>query len=176
MTKPRFKPSLLLLMAGAAGLSVLAHGATVAAGPAEPAPATRMGVSIKQAASDRDSAAARRDRALDLREQAARATEARIKADLEARQSEPQKAGGKPAEEEEDQFESLARIYQTMKPAKAAKVFEQLDMDVQVSVAQRMRDRSTALILASMSPEGAAKLSMALARQDARGGRKTAAR
>ncbi len=175
MIKRPTKPSLLLLMAGAAGLSVLAHGATVAAGPAEPAPATRMGVSIKQAASERDSAAARRDRALDLREQAARATEARIKADLEARQGEAAKPIGKPVEEE-DQFESLARIYQTMKPAKAAKVFEQLDMDVQVGVAQRMRDRSTALILASMSPEGAAKLSMALARQDGRGGRKTAAR
>jgi flagellar motility protein MotE (MotC chaperone) len=52
-----------------------------------------------------------------------------------------------------------------MKPAKAAVVFEKLAMDVQMKVAQRMRERSTAMILASMTPKGAAALSMALARR-----------
>ncbi|MDB5670946.1 MAG: signal peptide protein, partial [Alphaproteobacteria bacterium] len=57
------------------------------------------------------------------------------------------------------------RIYQSMKPAKAAIVFEQLAMDVQMQVAKRMRDRSTAMIMAAMTPNGAASLSMALARK-----------
>lgn len=160
------RPSLLLLMAGTAALSIVAHaGAAMSAPQAEP-PATRMGESIKQSVNERDKAAVRRQRALDLREQAARATEERLKADLAARQEASGRPGAKPVEAD-DQYESLARIYQSMKPAKAAKVFEKLDLDVQMRVAQNMRDRSTALILASMTPDGAAKLSMALARQDA---------
>jgi flagellar motility protein MotE (MotC chaperone) len=47
-------------------------------------------------------------------------------------------------------------------------VFEQLDMEVQMKVAQRMRERSTAMIMAAMTPKGAAALSMALARKSAR--------
>ncbi|WP_010410974.1 magnesium transporter MgtE N-terminal domain-containing protein [Citromicrobium sp. JLT1363] len=50
-----------------------------------------------------------------------------------------------------------------MKPKQAAPVFEQLDIDVQIAVARKMRERSTAQILAAMTPQGAARLSMALA-------------
>jgi flagellar motility protein MotE (MotC chaperone) len=64
-------------------------------------------------------------------------------------------------------FDELARIYQAMKPKAAAVVFEQLAMDVQVEVAQRMRERATAGILAAMSPKGAAALTMAMARRQA---------
>lgn len=161
-------PSLLTLVAGAAGLSIVAHGAALSAPAAEPQ--SRMGVSIQQSMSERDRAAARRNRALDLREQAARATEERLKTDLESRQTaEAQPSKG--AEPAEDPYDNLARIYQTMKPAKAARVFEQLELDVQVQVAQRMRDRSTAMLLAAMKPEAAAKLSMAMADRPAPPGR-----
>ena len=154
------KPSLLLALAATAALSVVAHAAAIADAP----PPTRMGVSIKQSLQERDKEAARRNRALDLREQAARAAEERLKSGLQAPAQAGMRAGAKP-EPQDDQFESLARIYQAMKPAKAAKVFEQLDLEVQMRVAQRMRDRSTAMILGAMTPEGAAKLSMALARR-----------
>ena len=50
-----------------------------------------------------------------------------------------------------------------MKPAKAAVIFERLDMEVQTEVAKRMRERSTALIVSNMSPNAAVQLSMALA-------------
>ena len=66
-----------------------------------------------------------------------------------------------------DQFDDLAKIYQAMKPAAAALVLEQLDLDVQMRVAQRMRERSTAMILAAMTPKAAAALTMALARRQA---------
>ncbi len=156
------KPSLLFVLAGTAALSVVAHATAVAEGPQPP---TRMGVAIKQSVEQRDKAAAQRSRALDVREQAARAAEERLKAGLQARQSEAESRPGASAEPAEDQFDSLARIYQAMKPAKAAKVFEQLDLEVQLKVAQRMRDRSAAMMLAAMTPEAAAKLSMALARR-----------
>ena len=165
------RPPLLGLTAAAAAIAALANGvgAALPSAPAAGATKSRLGVSIGQEMSERDQAAARRKRALDLREQAARATEARLKADLEARRSEETAAQPGPAAAKEaeggDQFEDLARIYQAMKPAKAAVVFEQLELDVQMRIAQRMRERSTAMLLAAMTPKGAATLSMALARR-----------
>ena len=167
------KPSLLTLTAAAAGLAVVANVADAAAPPPAPpasdAQRTRLGVSIGEDLGQRDREAARRRRALALREQAARATEARLKAEMESRApaATPERPGGKEAEAAGDQFDDLARIYQAMKPARAAAVFEQLDMDVQMKVAQRMRERSTATIMAAMSPKGAAALTMALARKHA---------
>ena len=150
---------LLPMLAGVAAIAVVANGVAVSA-PA--APETRMGVSIKESVKDRDRAAAERNRALDLREQAARAAEERLKADMQARQAAPKPGASKEADED-GPYDSLARIYQTMKPAKAARVFEQLELDVQVQVAQRMRDRATASILGAMNPDAAARLSMAMA-------------
>ncbi|QAY77294.1 MotE family protein [Sphingosinicella sp. BN140058] len=154
---------LLPLLAGVAGIAIVANGAAVSA-PA--APETRMGVSIKESVTERDRAAAGRNRALDLREQAARAAEERLKADMQARQTAPKPGTGKETEEE-GPYDGLARIYQTMKPAKAARVFEQLELDVQVQVAKRMRDRATASILGAMSADAAARLSMAMAGKSA---------
>lgn len=161
------KPSLLMLTAAAAALSTFANGVAATTPPAQnSAQQTRLGSAIEADLGARDSAAAKRNRALDIREQAARAAEARLQADLQARQQ-PAVAGTKPGDPAADapgeQYDDLARIYQAMKPARAAIIFEQLDMDVQLKVAQRMRERSTALILAAMTPKGAATLSMALA-------------
>ncbi|WP_404367668.1 MotE family protein [Sphingomonas sp. MMS24-J45] len=163
------KPSLLMLTAAAAALSGVAHAIGVAAPAGGEAPPTRLGTAIKQDIATRDQSASRRNRALALREQAARATEERLKSELRARQeaaAAASAAGGQTAEGA--QYDNLAKIYQAMKPAKAALVFEQLDMDIQMKVAQRMRERSTAMILAAMTPKGAADLSMSLAHKEVR--------
>ena len=154
------RPPLLASLAAMAAVSIVAHGAAISA-PAG-TPETRMGASIKQSVKERDQAAAQRNRALDLREQAARAAEERLKAEMQGKQAGPRPGAAKVAEEDSP-YDSLARIYQTMKPAKAARVFEQLELEVQVEVARRMRDRATASILGSMSPQAAARLSMAMA-------------
>lgn len=156
----KLRPSLLMLTAAAAGASVLANGVS-AANPAPAVPETRLGASIKQDIARRDQEAARRNRALDLREQAARAAEQRLQAD---NADQADSADSEMRDPNEERFTELARIYQAMRPKRAAVVFEQLEMDVQVEVARRMRDRSTALILASMSPQKAAALTMAMAR------------
>jgi flagellar motility protein MotE (MotC chaperone) len=171
------RPSLLLLTAGVTGLAVVANAATIATGQQDTSPTTtRLGNAITQDMSDRDAAAARRKRGLDLREQAAKAASARLAADVEARKKQDeaqQQAAGSPNGAPgaplpaEAQFDELARIYQAMKPKAAAVVFEQLDMEVQMKVAQRMRERSTAMIMAAMTPKGAAALSMAMARRGA---------
>lgn len=168
------RPSLLLMTAAASALAVVANATTIASTATQSStPKTRLGSSIEQDIAERDAAAARRKRGLDLREQATKAAQARLQADLEARQKEAEVAAAPGAaagvaEAPEAQFDELARIYQAMKPKAAAVVFEQLDMEVQMKVAQRMRERSTATIMAAMTPKAAAALSMALARKSAR--------
>lgn len=163
----RLRPRLLLLTALAATFSIVANGVGAVTAASAP-PATRLGVAIQKDVSAVDAAATRRTRTLDLREQAARATEERLKAGLAERETASKPGGTAETPEPGEQFDSLARVYQAMKPARAAAIFEQLDMDVQMQVAKRMRDRSTAMILAAMSPKGAASLSMSLARKAAR--------
>jgi flagellar motility protein MotE (MotC chaperone) len=160
-----WRPTLLTLTAGAATVAAITNGMAVGSA-AEPAP-TRMGVSIQQSMGERDQAIARQKRGLELREQAMRAAEQRLKTDLEARQGEgpdsPARADPRQEPEMSQPFDDLARIYQTMKPARAAPIFERLELDVQVQIARRMRERSTALMMSSMSPNAAVQLSMALA-------------
>jgi flagellar motility protein MotE (MotC chaperone) len=165
------RPLLLMLTAGAAAIGAVANGMDAAASPEASAvaqPASRLGASIAQDIQQRNAAAAQRSRALQLREQMVKATENRIQASLKAKQQQETAAAApqpqaQPTPAAPSEMDSLATIYGAMKPAKAAAVFEQLDLDVQVMVAKRMRDRSTAAILAAMSPAGAAKLSMAMA-------------
>jgi flagellar motility protein MotE (MotC chaperone) len=157
------RPSLLMLTALAAGASVLANGVSAAvAGPG--APETRLGASIKQDIAQRDQEVAGRNRALEMREQAARATEQRLQASGGRAPTRPGAGGDAPRDVNDERFSELARIYQAMRPNRAAVVFEQLGLDVQVEVARRMRERSTGLILASMAPPKAATLTMAMAR------------
>jgi flagellar motility protein MotE (MotC chaperone) len=156
--------SLLTLTTGMAGIAAIGN-ALAAVAPAEPALDSRLGLSVQQDLAARDRQNASRQQALDLREQAVRASAARIKAELEASRAaaQPASPGGGP-DSAPDSYDDLANIYQAMKPAKAAVVFEQLDLDVQLKVARKMRERSTGMMLAAMTPKGAARLTMALAR------------
>ena len=162
------RPWLLMLTGGAATLSIVTAAMSAAADPQSAAVATRLGATIAKEMKAREAQAAERARALKLREQMVKATENRLKADINARSVKDQAAAAAEVSKAEgppqpNQFDALARVYQAMKPAKAATVFEQLDLDVQVAVAKRMRERSTAMIMAAMSPGAAARLSMALA-------------
>ena len=135
--------------------------------------ATRLGVAIHDELAERDRAIAARARDLDLREKAAMAYEARLKARntpvaATAGAAAPPAVGLAPAAAaNEDRYESLARIYQAMKPVKAAVIMQQLDMDIQIKVAKAMRERSTAQIIANMEPRAAVALSMSMARERA---------
>lgn len=163
-------PSLLMLMTGAAAVSMLSHGMSASfAAESKRAPAaatTRLGSAIQTEMADRDGAASQRSRALELRERAMKASEKRLEANVQAQQKQAAKpvAATPTAQEAEGAtLDQLARIYQSMKAKQAARVFERLEINVQVGVARKMRERSTAQILAAMTPDGAARLSMALA-------------
>ncbi len=167
----------LLITAAVATVGAVADGVDAAVAVGESVvPKTRLGSQIEGELSAAQRKEAERRRALDLREQALKAARLRMERqqkDAEAKAAAEGKAdaqagaaaapGGAPAAEEK-RYSDLARIFQSMKPAKAAPVFEKLSPDVQFQVAQRMRDRNAALMMQAMSPDAAATLGMALAR------------
>jgi flagellar motility protein MotE (MotC chaperone) len=66
-------------------------------------------------------------------------------------------------QQEDQRLKSLVKIYETMKPADAARIFEQLDMPVLLDVLKRMREAKAAPVLAAMDPEKAKVATTALA-------------
>lgn len=66
-------------------------------------------------------------------------------------------------EQEENELRSLVKIYETMKPKDAARIFDELDLKVLLQVFQRMKEAKTAPILAAMSPARAKEVTTQLA-------------
>ncbi len=65
--------------------------------------------------------------------------------------------------QEEERLKSLVKIYENMKPRDAARIFEQLDMDVLLDVVERMREARVAPILALVNPSRAQEITIQLA-------------
>ncbi|TCM17698.1 MgtE-like protein [Novosphingobium sp. PhB165] len=166
------QPSRLLF--GVAGVAVVANAMALAAAP-EPnaaaggASSGRLGASLQDALGKRDRDAAAERRKLEMREQAVRAGETRLAGQLQGQQPGQPAQPGAPApgrsgqDQPEVPYDTLAQIYQRMKPQRAAPIFEKLDLEVQTQVARRMRDQVTAQILSYMTPAAAVELSMSLA-------------
>jgi flagellar motility protein MotE (MotC chaperone) len=60
-------------------------------------------------------------------------------------------------------MDSLVKIYEAMKPADAARIFDNLDMDVLLQVVTRMKESKTAPVLAQMDAARAKELTLQLA-------------
>lgn len=88
------------------------------------------------------------------------ALEARINATVEAQEA-----------REVEQFASIVSMYENMRPADAATIFNDLDMDVLLRVSKSMNPRKLGPIMAKMIPEKAQHLTVQMAGlQDARAG------
>jgi flagellar motility protein MotE (MotC chaperone) len=66
-------------------------------------------------------------------------------------------------QKDDAKIKSLVKIYETMKPKEAARIFEQLDLPVLLDVLENMKELKTAPILASMDPTKAKAVTLALA-------------
>ncbi len=66
-------------------------------------------------------------------------------------------------EQEEAKLRSLVKIYESMKPKEAARIFEELDMEVLLEVVDRMKERKSAPVLAKMNPTRAKEVTLELA-------------
>jgi len=65
-------------------------------------------------------------------------------------------------EQQDAKLLSLVKIYENMKPKDAARIFEELEMDVLLQVAERMKERSLAPIMAKMNPQRAREVTVEL--------------
>jgi len=115
-----------------------------------------------------------RARELDLRENLIKAAEKRLEArvaelkDAEARINESM---NQKDEAEQARFKGIVTMYENMKPKDAAKIFDRLDIKVLLDVAAQINPRRMSDILAQMSPEGAERLTVELARRASGPGR-----
>ncbi len=67
-------------------------------------------------------------------------------------------------DEQNAKVQSLVKIYENMKPKDAARIFEELDMDTLLMVAERMKERKLAPIMAKMNPTKATEITVELSR------------
>ncbi len=67
-------------------------------------------------------------------------------------------------EQQEAKIRSLVKIYENMKPKDAARIFEELDMETLLLVAERMKERKLAPIMAKLNPTKAKDITEELAR------------
>lgn len=66
-------------------------------------------------------------------------------------------------EHEDAKIKSLVKIYESMKPAQAAEIFNQLDNSILLRVIDKMKEAKAAPILANMKPEKAKQVTIELA-------------
>lgn len=108
-----------------------------------------------------------RERALEEQEALIQAAEMRLDGKVEELREMQEMLEGliQTREEQEDKkLASLVKIYENMRPKDAARIFEQLEMDTLLLVADRMRERSLAPIMAQMNPRKAKDVTVELAR------------
>ncbi|CAK0777518.1 flagellar protein FlbB [Azospirillaceae bacterium] len=123
-------------------------------------------LAVMQNIAKRREALEQRERDIDQREKLLVVTEKRLDqkvSELQSLRSEIQGLLKVADDRQKAQMESLVKIYETMKPKEAARIFEALDQPILLSVIERMKEVKTAAILAAMDPIKAKEVTSALA-------------
>ena len=121
---------------------------------------------LLQSLSQRREELEQRAREIDEREVLLKAAEQRIDqriGELERLQASIEALLVKHDEQGEAQLQSLVRIYESMKPKDAARIFDRLDINILVTVSSQINPRKMSEILGQMSPEAAERLTVELA-------------
>ncbi|HEX2114014.1 MAG TPA: hypothetical protein VHM01_06380 [Alphaproteobacteria bacterium] len=125
-------------------------------------------LAVLQGLANRREELERRGTELDQREALLKAAEQRIEAkvqELKQLQGTLEALIRKYDDEEETRKKSLVKIFETMKPAEAARIFEQMDLPVLLDIIERMKERNAAPVLAQMHPARAKQVTAELARR-----------
>jgi flagellar motility protein MotE (MotC chaperone) len=136
------------------------------AAPRETGVFSQQEADLLQALSERRAELDRRADEMQQREVLLKATEQRINekiAQLQTMERSINATVKKREDEDDSKYKNLVKIYETMKPKEAARIFEQLDQPVLLGVVERMKEAKVAPIIASMDPTKAKVLTMALA-------------
>ena len=108
----------------------------------------------------------KRAAALDQRELLLKAVDAQLNEKIQTlhqKQAELDSMLGKVDDQTDERLKSLVKIYETMKPADAARIFDQMDMPILIQLLTRMKEQKTASILAGMSPVKAKSITIEMA-------------
>ncbi len=136
--------------------------------PADPFSLTDKEINLLQALAERRRELDLRARQMEQREALLKAAELRIEekvGGLKALQKTIQDLLLQQEDQTEGQYKSLVKIYESMKPKDAARIFEQMDMSVLLPVIERMKERKTAPILAKMNTAKANAITTQLAQR-----------
>tara|TARA_B100001123_G_scaffold182552_1_gene209045 strand:- start:2139 stop:2861 length:723 start_codon:yes stop_codon:yes gene_type:complete len=129
---------------------------------------TRAELRLLQELSERRQDLGRREQQLDQREALLEAAESRFEqkfAELAGLRDQLQVLLKQHDSQQEAQLNSLVKIYESMKPKDAARIFDTLDMDVLLDVVMRMKEARSAAVLAEMTPDRAKEVTLQLADQ-----------
>ncbi len=127
---------------------------------------SRSEIEVLQQLGDRRTQLEAREREIQMREQLLVAAEQRVEkrvAELKEIEAKIQSLLVQKEEEDEKKIASLVKVYETMKAKDAARIFDTLDMEVLVPVAQRMKEQKIAAVLAKMKADAAQRLTVELA-------------
>jgi len=119
---------------------------------------TQAEVDLLQKLAERREEIEAQARELDVRENLLKAAEGRIEKkvqSLKALQRTIEDQMIKYDEQQEKKLVNLVKIYENMKPRDAGRIFEELEMNVLLEVAEKMNKRRLAPILAKMDPKKA---------------------
>lgn len=125
-------------------------------------------LAVLQGLSSRREELDRRGADLDQREALLKAAEQRIEAkveELKQLQGAMEALVRKYDDEEDARKKSLVKIFETMKPAEAARIFEQMDLPILLDIIERMKERNAAPVLAQMHPARAKQVTAEIARR-----------
>lgn len=149
---------------------VEASGATVQDDPTrlisdDPTLLTPAEIEILMRLAERRDLLEKREREIDAREGLLRAAEIRIErrvAELEDLRQVIENRIKVFDAQQEDKLGSLVKIYENMKPKDAARIFEELEMTTLLEVAERMKERKLAPVMAQMGPARAREVTVEL--------------
>lgn len=71
---------------------------------------------------------------------------------------------GKKEKDDAEKLDNLVKIYSTMKPKDAARIFDELEMDILLNIFQNMKEQKSSAILAVMNPTKANALTVEMAK------------
>jgi flagellar motility protein MotE (MotC chaperone) len=147
-----------------------AAGDVVPAAPADssdpandPTLFTQNEIDLLQSLAERREAIEKQTQEMTVRQGLLQAAEQRIDkkiAELKTLQAAIDALITKHDEQEEARVQSLVKIYEGMKPKEAGRIFETLDIDTLLLVAERMKERKLSPIMAAIDPEKAKELTV----------------
>jgi flagellar motility protein MotE (MotC chaperone) len=134
----------------------------------DPTLLTQSEIDLLQQLAQRREKIEARERELDMRTGMLEAAESRIDKkveELKTLQATVEKLIARYDDQYTAKIASLIKIYENMKPKDAARIFEELDMDTLLLVAERMKERKLAAVMAEMHPGKARDVTQDLAQR-----------